>query len=260
MNQRLLVSDAKNFSVEFEINPYMDTEDQPDKEAAIAEHNAILAAHKAAGRRLEYIPTVPGCPDMIYTANAALVRGEKVILAELLPERKPELPHYEAWLKKAGYEVIRAPYLFSGQGDALPCGDMIFAGSEWRTDPRMHDFIRNTLGYEVISLHTISNRWYDIDLAIGVINPSLIAYCPEVFDEESQEKILALDIEKIDVSLEEAENFALNLVSDGKTVTMTQGCPELAKNLRERGLEVFELKTTELKKGGGGIRCTSLAL
>jgi N-dimethylarginine dimethylaminohydrolase len=261
LNKCLLMSDAKHFSVEFEINPYMNTGDQPDHAAAIAEHDAIVAAHRAAGRRVEYLSTVPGCPDMVYTANAALVRGNKAVLAQLPPERRAETPHYRKQLESRGLEVIDPPYLFSGQGDALPCGNLLLAGAGWRTDPRMHEFLRQVLGYHVVSLQTVSDRWYDIDLALAVIeNPHTLAYCPEAFDEASRRRLRGLGLDLVEVAADEAESFALNLVSDGTTVTMTEGAPRLAAALRERGLTVVELKTTELKKGGGGIRCTSLTL
>jgi len=41
---------------------------------------------------------------------------------------------------------------------------------------------------------------------------------------------------------------------------MTDGAPRLAAQLREHGLHVGELDTTELRKGGGGVRCTALTL
>jgi N-dimethylarginine dimethylaminohydrolase len=62
------------------------------------------------------------------------------------------------------------------------------------------------------------------------------------------------------VSVDEAARLALNLVSDGTTVTMTRGAPRLAAALRGRGLRVVELDTTEPAKGGGGVRCTALTL
>ncbi len=46
----------------------------------------------------------------------------------------------------------------------------------------------------------------------------------------------------------------------GTTVTMTRGAPRLAAALRDRGLHVVELDTTQLAKGGGGVRCTALTL
>ena len=41
---------------------------------------------------------------------------------------------------------------------------------------------------------------------------------------------------------------------------MTSGAPRLAADLRARGFTVVELDTTELHKGGGGVRCTALTL
>ncbi len=261
MNKTLLVSDADNFSVEFEINPYMHKVDQPDWDLAVVEHEAIVAAHLGAGRTTEYIPTTSGCSDMVYTANAALVHGGRVILASLPPEREPELPHYRRWFLEHGYDVSDAPHRFSGQGDALAFGSRLFAGSGWRTDVAVHPMIADTLGYDVVSVRTISDRWYDIDLAIAVITPETIAWCPEAFDVRSRRTISELrGVELIEVGLDEAELFALNLVSDTQTVTMTTGAPRLSQTLRDLGYQVVELSTEQLKKGGGGIRCTALAL
>ena len=261
MNKHLLVSDANNFSVEFEINPYMHKVDQPDWDLAVSEHEAIVSAHVDAGRTIEYLPTVSGCPDMVYTANAALVRGSRAVIAALPVEREPELPHYRRWFDERGYDIIDAPYRFSGQGDSLAFGARLFAGWGWRTDRAMHPIIADALGYEIVPVRTTSDRWYDIDLAIAVITPETIAWCPDAFDARSRRTIGDLHgVELIEVGLDEAEKFALNLVSDTVTVTMTTGAPRLAADLRDRGYRVVELVTEELKKGGGGVRCTALAL
>ncbi|MCR3719730.1 MULTISPECIES: hypothetical protein [Prauserella salsuginis group] len=110
-------------------------------------------------------------------------------------------------------------------------------------------------------LHTVDRRWYDLDLAVAVIgNPHTLAWCPEALDRPSRDRIENLGLDLIEVSRGEAEHFALNLISDGDTVTMTRSAPRLAAELRSRGLHVVELSTTELAKGGGGVRCTALTL
>lgn len=261
MNRKLLVSDAAHFRVDYEINPYMHAEVQPDRAAAVAEHEAIVAAHRAAGRRLEYVASVPECPDMVFTANAAVVRGDRAVLGYPPPERKAEMPYFQDWLIGRGFDVVEAPYPFSGQGDALACGDLLLAGYGQRTDRRMHAVLARELGYEVLPLRTVSPRWYDLDLAVAVIeNPHTLAYCPEALDEPSRRRLRRLGLDLIEVSVDEAARFALNLVSDGTTVTMTRQAPQLAAALRARGLRVVELDTTELAKGGGGVRCTALTL
>ena len=97
---------------------------------------------------------------------------------------------------------------------------------------------------------------------MAIISPTLIAWCPEAFLPVSQERIRNLaGLEKIEVSLEEAMNgFACNLVSTGESVVMSNHAPNLQKELEERGMKVYTPNVTELLKGGGFIRCTSLTL
>ncbi|MER6447532.1 amidinotransferase [Streptomyces venezuelae] len=260
MNSELLVSDAIHFRVDYEINPYMDTGVQPDTAAALAEHQAIVAAHLAAGRKVEYVPSAPECPDMVFTANAAVVRGHRAVLGRPPAQRAAEIPYFREWLSGRGYEVVEAPYAFSGQGDALACGELLLTGHGQRTDERMLGVLARELDYEVVPLRTVSSRWYDLDLAVGVIGPDTLAYCPQALDAAGQRTLRGLGVDLIEVSVEEAARFALNLVSDGTTVTMAQDAPRLAAALRDRGLRVVTLDTTQLAKGGGGIRCTALTL
>ena len=266
MNTELLVSDAVHFRIDYEINPYMHTDVQPDPAAATAEHQAIVAAHLAAGRRVEHVASAPECPDMVFTANAAVVRGDRAVLGFPPPERKAEISYFQEWLVDHGFDVIEAPYPFSGQGDALACGDLLLAGYGQRTDQRMHAVLAAELGYDVVPLRTVGPRWYDLDLAVAVIDAQrtgtrhTVAYCPQALDEPSRKSLHALGLDLIEVGLDEAARLALNLISDGSTVTMTSGAPRLAAALRERGLHVVELDTTQLTKGGGGVRCTALTL
>ena len=104
--------------------------------------------------------------------------------------------------------------------------------------------------------------FYDIDLALSIITPDLIAWCPEAFTPASQVKIRSLDqVEKIEVSYEEAtEGFACNLVSTGETVIMSDRAPELQAAIESYGLRTITPKISELAKGGGYIRCTTLTL
>lgn len=260
MNRHLLVSDAKNFRVDYEINPYMHTELQPDSVAALAEHGAIVAAHRAAGRTVEHLASAPECPDMVFTANAAVVRGDRAVLGNPPPERKAEVPYFQDWLAQRGFDVVELPYAFSGQGDALAFGDLLLVGHGQRTDEEALPALAAELDYEVVPLSTTGPRWYDLDLAVGVVDHQTLAFCPEALDSISQNRLRYLGADLIRVSMEEANRFALNLVSDGETVTMTTGAPRLAAELRERGLTVIELHTAELAKGGGGVRCTALTL
>jgi len=78
---------------------------------------------------------------------------------------------------------------------------------------------------------------------------------------DSQDKIRALPIEKIEVSLEEAvQAFACNLVSTGETVVMGSQAPNFRAAVEAHGLQTITPDISELAKGGGYIRCTTLTL
>lgn len=279
INKHVLMSGTQYFTDDFAINPYMDSSLAIDPAKAAAEHQAIRQAFESAGIIVEQTPAPPYCQDGVYTANWGLVRGNKAVLSSLPNKRQAEQPFAQKALKAHGKELIEAPYRFSGQGDALPCGDLLFMGTTYRTDPQMHHFIAEQLGYRVISLQTIPSRdangmpitnavtgwpdsfFYDLDLALSVLRPNLIAWCPDAFVPESQAKIQQLDIEKIEVSFEEAtKGFACNLVSTGETVIMSANAPLLQAAIEAKGLKTITPQITELAKGGGYIRCVSLSL
>ena len=280
LNQKLLVSGAEFFADDFKINPYYGG-DAIDQAKAIAEHEAILACFKQAGIELVKVDAPENCQDGVYTANWAITRNGKAIMSRLPKARKAEEPYAKHQLQKLGYEIYEVPnnLLFSGQGDSLRCSNYLFAGSGYRSEPEAQNFVADTLGLELVQLHTkpqlnpddtphinpetqhADSFFYDLDLDLSIIDDHTIAYCPEAFDEESNKKITSTPVDKITVSLEECtEGFACNLVSTGKHVIISNRAPKFQAELEKRGLICLTPDVTELKKGGGYIRCISLWL
>ena len=287
INTKVLMSDALHFSNEQPINPYYHHE-SIDLSQAQAEHDHIREMLVQAGVEVVLVPSPATSQDGVYTANWALVRGNKAVLARLPAARQTEQPHARQVLEAMGIEVHELPegMHFSGQGDALPCGELLFCGSQYRSDPEAQAMAADVLGYRRIQLQAkpqldaagqpvtnASSGWpdsfyYDIDLALSIIKgpengeKGLIAYCPEAFTDESQRLLAELDeVDKIIVSEHEAKDaFACNLVSTGSTVVMSAHAPEFARQLTARGLTLLQPEIHELVKGGGYIRCTTLTL
>lgn len=283
------MSGAEYFSDQFAINAYMDSQVPVSIEKAKKEHAEIKQALESAGIKVTQVSPPVNCQDGVYTANWALCRGDMAVMSRLPNKRKGEEAYAAEVLRKMDKKIIFVPddLRFSGQGDALPCGNYLFAGSVYRTDPAVHEFLASTLGYEVISLQTKPLRrlfgrgkpvinattgwpdsyYYDIDLALSVIKApdedkkGLIAWCPEAFMKSSVAKIRALPLDKIEISLKEAKKaFACNLVSTGETVVMSAFAPNFKAELEKRGLKTLTPEVRELGKGGGYIRCTTLTL
>ncbi len=287
INTIILMSDANNFSNEQPINPYYEQESIDCDQAAL-EHDQLRDLLVEAGINVSTVASPINCQDGVYTANWALVRGDKAVLARLPNARHDEEVYAEKILASLGKTVIHVPdgLKFSGQGDALACGNYLFCGSGYRSDAAAQTFAANILGYKLIQLQTVpqidsngkaiinhASGWadsffYDIDLALAIIKPpmdgqkGLIAYCPEAFTYASREILEKFEaVDNIIVSIDEAKNgFATNLISTGKTVVMSAHAPKLTDELRSRGLEVITPEICELAKGGGYIRCMTLTL
>ncbi|QQS69082.1 amidinotransferase [Candidatus Saccharibacteria bacterium] len=288
MNKTVLMSGAEYFDDGQAINPFMDSAQVVDVARAIAEHTQLRETLESIGVTVVKTAAPPDLQDGVYTANWALVRGDKAVLSSLPPSRCGEQRYAEEALKKLGKRVYTVPNdrKFSGQGDALPCGNYLFCGSGYRTDPEVHPYLAETLGYEVMTLRTIpqidktgnpvtnpvsgwaDSYFYDLDLALSVLRfpaaeqKGLIAWCPEAFMPESRDTLANFGgVEKIEVSFAEAkEAFACNLVSTGSTVVMSANAPELRAAIEAHGLQTITLSMPELAKGGGFIRCTTLTL
>ncbi|MCA9331312.1 amidinotransferase [Candidatus Saccharibacteria bacterium] len=290
LNNTVLMSGVDYFDDSFPINAYMNAQIPVDIEKARQEHSSIRQALENAGVNVIPVPPPVSCQDGVYTANWALCRGNKAVMSRLPNKRQAEEPYAEQVLRNLGKEIIHTPdnLRFSGQGDALPCGNDLFVGSTYRTDRAVHEFLADKLGYNVISLETRPERqlhgfgpriinkttgwpdsfYYDIDLAIAILRaPSdgqkgLIAWCPEAFTRESRRKLRDYNgVDKIEVSRSEAtKGFACNLVSTGETVVMSAKAPKLKAELEEQGFKVIMPEISELAKGGGYIRCTSLTI
>lgn len=200
INTKVLMSGADYFSDDQAINAYMNANVAVDVAKAAAEHQNIRTSLEQAGIEVVKVDPPQGCQDGVYTANWALTRGNKAVMARLPNARKGEEAYAEETLAALGFEIIKVPgeLRFSGQGDALPCGNYLFAGSVYRTDPEVHAFLAETLGYEVISLQTKPKRtwfgrgkqvinkysgwpdsyYYDIDLALSIIKAPSDKPCP----------------------------------------------------------------------------------
>ena len=287
INNTVLMSGADYFANDAPINPYY-ADESIDVSTAIQEHAEIEAAMREAGIKVVKVAPPPTSQDGVYTANWALVRHNKAILARLPNARKSEEAWAERELEALGFEVIQVPedWHFSGQGDALACGDLLFCGSNYRSDVRAQEFAVETLGYRRIQLQAkplldengqavvnASSGWpdsfyYDIDLALSILKgpteteKGLIAYCPEAFTSESRVLLEQFDeVDKIIVSEKDAKQaFACNLVSTGETVIMSAHAPDFTEAIQAHGLRVITPSIKELAKGGGYIRCTTLSL
>lgn len=262
-NPHILMCPPDHYGIEYEINPWMSTERQVDHAVAMEQWQALHDKLLAAGAKVSMMSPVKGLPDLVFTANAALMFQQQAVLARFKHEqRQGEEPHFDRWLTDHGWKVVAPPanFSFEGAGDALFCGDTLFAGYRMRSDAGSLQQIGELLGVRVLPLELIDPYYYHIDTCFCPLAPDEAIYFPGAFDSYGQ-KVLQETVPKlIAVEEEEAKSFACNAVVIGKNVVTNTGCPHLHQQLQQAGYTPTATPLNEFTKAGGSAKCLTLRL
>ena len=248
-----------HFTVEYAINPWMDTSTPVDTGLAVRQWENLLATYRTLGHTVELVEPVAGLPDMVYAANGGLiVDGTAVVARFAYPQRAGEATAYGAWMADHGFEPRYTQHTNEGQGDLLVIGSMILAGFGFRTDRRAHGEVAQLTGKPVVSLELVDPRFYHLDTALAVLDDDTIAYYPPAFGDDARARLQELFPNAIEVATADAYVLGLNVVSDGKHVVLPANAGGFARQLAEAGFEPVPVDLSELLKGGGSVKCCTL--
>ncbi|MEU9070393.1 dimethylargininase [Streptomyces sp. NPDC048109] len=263
--RRFLVCEPRHFAVQYAINPWMSTDRPVDVIRALDQWQALVDTYRAHGHTVDTVAPVPGLPDMVFAANCAVVVGGRVFGSLFhAPERRPESVPFEAWFKAEGFEVHHPESVCEGEGDLVPAGRWILAGTGFRTTRDAHREVQEFFGVPVISLTLVDPYFYHLDTALFVLDDGTggsggdggnIAYYPGAFSPGSREVLERLYPDAVLATREDAMAFGLNSVSDGRNVFIAPGARELADRLAGRGYVPVPVDLSEFHKAGGGIKC-----
>ena len=259
---RVLVCRPNFFDVTYEINPWMSVQRTPQIERAKAQWQMLHHTLLRLGAWLEYVEPAEGLPDMVFTANAGLVRGNRVILSHFrYAERQGEEPLFEKWFAAAGYEVIKLTGgFFEGQGDALFAGERLFCGCGFRSDADVFPEVGKLLELaEVVVCELVDPRFYHLDTCFCPLDANRALYVPTAFKAESI-KCMQDKIELFPVEAADAARFACNAVVLGKDVILPAGCAGVEKVLKKLDFVPHPVELGEFLKGGGSAKCLTLHL
>jgi N-dimethylarginine dimethylaminohydrolase len=247
----------------YEINPWMRKGAPFDRALAIAQWESLVAAYrKIDGRgRIEIAPAREGLTELCFFGDSVfLCQGKALFGSFRHKEREPEGPYVKEYLLSRGFRGPQVPpgTVFEGAGETLYFQDKIIFGFGKRSDEVVRHFLRQTFKKDVIDLEMEKADFYHLDTAFFPIRDDLIAYYPGAFGPIDTATIESLECEKIVVSEKEARAFACNSVVWGGVVFMSQGAPELRREIEKRGIEVQEIDISEFLKFGGGLKCLTL--
>ena len=263
----LLMCAPSLYTVDYVINPWMH-----GNIGACSQTRAMAQWHRlhnliSQRAQVQLIEPAPGSPDMVFTANAGLVRDNEVVLSSFFhPERQGEETHFHRWFDEAGYNVLRLPRStsFEGEGDALFSvdGARLWVGHGTRTNQDSHSRLSSFWDVEVTGLRLVDPRFYHLDTCFAPLADGSLLYFPAAFDASSRAAIETFYApeQRIAVSEEDATRFACNTVNLGRTIILNHVSPSLEAKLCNRGFRVLQTPLDEFLKAGGAAKCLVLKL
>jgi N-dimethylarginine dimethylaminohydrolase len=251
------------YGIHYVINPWMDVARQADLPAAVDQWRRLHETLIAAGATISLVSPVVGLPDMVFTANAALIYGKRAIISRFRhPQRKGEEQHFRQWLSEHGWRTFDTPdaHSFEGAGDALFCGDTLYAGYRQRSEAQGHQKIGELLGIRVLPVELVDPHYYHLDTCFCPLTPDAAIWFPAAFDDYGQRVIRSNIPTLIEVREEEARSFACNAAVVERTVITNIGCPNLHAQLQDAGFNPVATPLGEFVKAGGSAKCLTLRL
>ena len=244
------------YGIDYSINPWMDVNNKADKSKVVEQWNTLESKIKELGGTVQLVKPIEGLPDMVFTANAALILkdGTTIISHFAHPERAMEEEYFAEWFVDNGYNVQHTKFDFEGAGDALYLGDTLIGG---------HGFRSNIEFYKTLScltLKLVDPYFYHLDTCFCPLDGLDYMIYPGAFDESSLWVLKVLNGNEIVIPKEEAKLFACNAVQINKDIILPAGCPETMRLLQEKGYQPHPLEMSEFIKSGGACKCLTLKI
>lgn len=274
---KILVCNPTYYGVNYEINPWMSVQNQPDTKLAFKQWERLLKRITWAGGDVRQMSPRPNLPDIVFTANAGICFGRTVVLSNFKhPERQGERAVYKEWFEAHGYhieeEVIPAGGFFEVAGDALFGSSLdgfgeksiptLFLGYGFRSDYKTvtsanwNKVFHGNLYY----LELVDPYFYHLDTCFCPLQSDFALIYPGAFDPDTIRRLADNGLELLKVPEEDARKFACNAVCIGNRVVIPSGCEATKQLLLRAGFEVADTDMSEFIKAGGACKCLTLSL
>jgi N-dimethylarginine dimethylaminohydrolase len=238
-----LMCPPEYFNVAYIINPWMHGNLKRIDNAVAKQQWRALYDAITDRATVRLVHSQPGSPDMVFTANAGLVKGRKFVVSRFrYPERQYEEPYFADWFMDRGYDVSLMPR------------DVPFEGARKVLEER--------LDVEIALLKLVDSRFYHLDTCFCPLESGYLLYYPPAFDEPSRREIERRipAARRMAIGEEDALAFACNAVGIGRTVVVNRATPDFVRALGSKGFEVVQSPLTEFMKAGGSAKCLTLRL
>ena len=274
---RFLMCRPRYFAVTYKINPWMDPAAWHQgghvlHATAVQQWQGLFNALGARGARIELLEPEDGLPDLVFTANSAVVLDGKALLARFrYPQRQSEQPVFAAAfdiLRRRGLidEVTTLPpgVTLEGAGDCLWDAHRraFWMGCGFRSGVEAREVVAAQFGVPCVALPLTDPAFYHLDTCFSPLPCGAVMYYPAAFTTEALTLIHAhvAPEQRIPIAPDDAARFAANAVSFGRIIVLSSCSDTLRARLREHDYTVVETPLTGFQHSGGSACCLTLRL
>ena len=264
---KILMCPPDYFTVDYVINPWMAGHEDSLSIERAKQQWEMLRDQIAEFADVVTIKPQPELPDMVFTANAGVVYGDKAIASHFMPhERRPEEQFFKKWFVENGFDLLDLDDNIGveGAGDFLLVlrGPWLWTGYGFRTEIEAHAEIRNFFDIEVVSIRLTDARFYHIDTCFCPLTDGFLMNHKRTLNYKSPIAISSSirPHKRIIVDTLDAGNFACNAVNIGDRVILNKASDPLKARLMLAGFRVHEVELSEFLKAGGSSKCLTLNL
>ena len=274
---RFLMCPPRHFAVSYSINPWMDpdawTSAAPaQRETAERQWSALHGTLLAHGAVIDFVEPEPDLPDLVFTANAAVVLDGKVLLARFRhSERQGEEPifgaAFEALQARADLSaVISMPedLCLEGAGDCIwdPACRQFWMGFGPRSHEASAHVVADVFGRPCVALELADPSFYHLDTAFCPLPSGDLIYYPGAFTQAGQRLIeeRVAPAQRIELDRADAKQFSANAVAFDHCIVLSSCSEDLRGALQDRGFAVITSPLQAFLQSGGSACCLTLRL
>lgn len=228
----------------------------PDYELALREHDDYIAAMKACGVNVTVLPANEDFPDSCFVEDPAVVtRACAVITNPATVSRRGEaeliLPTIREFYPDEHIHYIKSPGTLEG-GDVMMVGDHFYVGLSKRTNEEgIRQFSEILALYGMTCSAVPLTTVLHLKTGMTYMENNLMLVSGEFMDKPGFEKYDKLRIP-------DNEAYAVNCIYVNGQIIMPANFPATEILLRDAGLELIIVDTSEYRKIDGGLSCLSL--
>jgi N-dimethylarginine dimethylaminohydrolase len=274
---RFLMCRPQYYAVSYSINPWMDPQDWANAERdlwglADRQWTAFHDALSGKGAAIDFVDPQPDLPDLVFTANAAIVLDGKALLSRFRhPERKREEPvfagTFEALQSQAqlsSVEVLPKDIVLEGAGDCIWDAHrrQFWMGCGQRSDRGASNIVADQFGVECVALELASASFYHLDTAFCALPTGDVIYYPSAFTGDALRAIeeRVEPAQRIALDHDEAAQFSANAVSFDHCLVLSSCTDSFRGKVVERGFTVMTTPLQAFLRSGGSACCLTLRL